>query len=89
MSQEYVLSLAREAVSVMLMVAAPVLILSLVVGLSVSIFQAATHIQEPTLTFVPKILAVFIGILVFGPWMMNLIVQFTVTLFSSMPSIIR
>ncbi|UNC91758.1 flagellar biosynthesis protein FliQ [Candidatus Contubernalis alkaliaceticus] len=89
MSQEFVMGLAREAISLMLLMAAPVLLLSLGVGLTVSIFQAATQIQEPTLTFVPKIMAVFIGLLVFGSWMLNLIIQFTVTLLGDMSNIIR
>ncbi len=89
MSQEFVLGLAREALSVMLLVAAPVLLLSLLVGLAVSIFQAATHIQEPTMTFVPKIVAVFTGLLIFGPWMLNLIVSFAGTLIGSMSQVIR
>ena len=73
----------------MLLMAAPVLLLSLGVGLTVSIFQATTQIQEPTLTFVPKIVAVFLGVLIFGSWMLNLIVQFTVSLFGDMSTIIR
>ncbi|MDO9573379.1 MAG: flagellar biosynthesis protein FliQ [Candidatus Contubernalis sp.] len=89
MSHEFVMGLAREAISLMLLMAAPVLLLSLGVGLTVSIFQATTQIQEPTLTFVPKIMAVFIGLLVFGSWMLNLIMQFTVSLLGDMSNIIR
>jgi len=89
MSQDFVVGLAREAVSVMLLIAAPVLLLSLLVGLAVSIFQAATQIQEPTMTFVPKIVAVFTGLLVFGPWMLNQMVNFTTNLISAMLTVIR
>jgi flagellar biosynthetic protein FliQ len=73
----------------MLLVAAPVLLLSLLVGLTISVFQAATHIQEPTMTFVPKIVAVFTGLLVFGPWMLNMVVNFAATLIGSMSDVIR
>jgi len=67
-----------------LYVSAPILSLSLIVGLAVSIFQATTQIQEPTLTFVPKIVAVFLGILVFGSWMLNLLIQFTNNIFANL-----
>lgn len=66
------------------MIAAPILILSLVVGLSISIFQATTQIQEQTLTFVPKVVAVFLGILIFGSWMLTLLVQFTNQVFAQL-----
>ena len=89
MSEEFVLSLARDAISIMLLMAAPVLLISLLVGLTVSIFQATTQIQEPTLTFVPKIVAVFLTVLIFGSWMLNLIVTFTTGVFSNMSLIIR
>ncbi len=84
MSEEFVLNLARESIIMVLLLAAPMLVLSLSVGLGVSIFQATTQIQEPTLTFVPKIVAVFLGVLIFGSWMLNLLVQFAVTLFQDM-----
>lgn len=86
MSHEFVLSLARDAILTTLYIAAPVLILSLLVGLGISIFQATTQIQEPTLTFVPKIIAVFLGVLVFGSWMLNLLIQFTGTIFNNIGS---
>ncbi len=89
MSEEFVLSLARDAIGVMLLVAAPVLLVSLLVGLTVSIFQATTQIQEPTLTFVPKIVAVFLTVLIFGSWMLNLVVNFTIGIFNNMSIIIR
>lgn len=78
------MAIARDAIWTTLMIAAPVLILSLTVGLGVSVFQATTQIQEPTLTFVPKIIAVFLGVLVFGSWMLNTLIQFTTTLFTQM-----
>lgn len=76
MTQDFVLSLARETVLITLLIAAPLLLASLVVGLSVSVFQATTQIQEPTLTFVPKIVAILLGMLVFGSWMLNRLLQF-------------
>ncbi|MBS4021278.1 MAG: flagellar biosynthesis protein FliQ [Dethiobacter sp.] len=89
MSEEFVLSLARDSLNTILLLAAPVLLVSLLVGLSVSIFQAATQIQEPTLTFVPKIVAVFLTILIFGSWMLNILINFTVGSLSNISVIIR
>ena len=66
-----VLDIAREAIYQIIINSAPVLIISLVVGLVVSIFQTVTSIQEQTLTFVPKIVAVFLGIMLFGSWILN------------------
>ena len=88
MSEEFVLNLARESIIMALMLASPMLVLSLAVGLGISIFQATTQVQEPTLTFVPKIVAVFLGVLVFGGWMLNLIVQFAINLFQEMGTFI-
>jgi len=88
-SEQFVLHLARQAILTMLLVAAPTLLVSLLVGLSVSIFQATTQIQEPTLTFVPKIIAVFLTLLIFGSWMMSMVLSFTIQLFQDMPFLIR
>lgn len=63
---------------------APMLVIALIVGLAVSIFQATTQIQEQTLAFVPKILAVFISILIFGPWIMTTLVEFTYNLLNNL-----
>ena len=70
-----------------LQISMPVLGVSLVVGLLVSIFQAVTQLQEPTLTFIPKILAVVVVIVVAGPWMMNTLLSFTIDLWAGIPSI--
>lgn len=86
MSHDFVLSLARDAIWTTLIVGGPILLLSLIVGLSVSVFQATTQIQEQTLTFVPKVVAVFLGILVFGGWMLTTLVQFTNQVFSQLGS---
>lgn len=86
MSQELVLAVAREAILATLYLSAPVLIVSLVVGLGVSVFQATTQIQEPTLTFVPKIVAVFLSLLVFGGWMLTMLIQLTISIFGHIGS---
>lgn len=81
MNQGILMDLAQNAIRVVLLVSAPVLGLSLIVGLAVSIFQATTQIQEQTLSFIPKILAVIISIAVFGNWMLTVMVEFTQNLF--------
>ena len=71
------LKLAQDAITTVIFTAAPMLVISLAVGLIVSVIQAVTQIQEATLAFVPKILAVFISLLIFGPWIIGLITEFT------------
>jgi flagellar biosynthetic protein FliQ len=88
MGQSVIIDVARDALYTIILVSLPTLGLALLVGLVVSIFQATTQIQEPTLTFVPKILAVLFSILVFGPWMLNIIVDFTARLFGNINSFI-
>lgn len=77
MSTEFIIGLAGQVVYLVLEVSAPMLILGLVVGLIVSIFQATTQIQEQTLAFIPKIVAVLLALLVFGPWIITKLVDFT------------
>jgi len=89
MSQETVIYLAREALSVTLLVAAPILGIGMLVGIVVSLLQAITQIQEQTLTFVPKIIAVMVAILIFGPWMLTVITEFTQNLFYEIPKFIN
>lgn len=84
MSSEYVLALAENAISTLLLVTGPLLIIALVVGLLVSIFQATTQIQEQTLAFVPKIIAVLVGLIFLGPWMLTTMVEFTASIFQSL-----
>ncbi|WP_217585596.1 flagellar biosynthesis protein FliQ [Lentibacillus saliphilus] len=81
MTNEFVLSLAERGIYTILLVVGPLLILALAVGLLVSIFQATTQIQEQTLAFIPKIVAVLIGLVFFGPWMLSHIVEFTTDLY--------
>jgi flagellar biosynthetic protein FliQ len=84
MSTDFIIGLASEAVFVVLKASAPMLILALVVGLIVSIFQATTQIQEQTLAFVPKIVAVFLSIIIFGPWILNTVIDFTYNLLNNL-----
>ncbi len=76
MTIDDIVQISSDALYTIVITAAPVLLVSLIVGLIVSIFQTVTSIQEQTLTFVPKILAIFISLLIFGHWMMNNMVQF-------------
>ncbi|OMF36796.1 EscS/YscS/HrcS family type III secretion system export apparatus protein [Paenibacillus sp. FSL H8-0548] len=84
MSTDFIIGLAGEAVFVVLKASAPMLVLALVVGLLVSIFQATTQIQEQTLAFVPKIVAVFVSIVIFGPWILNTVIDFTYNLLNNL-----
>ena len=86
MNEGVVLGLAREALWVALQVGGPILGISLVVGVVVSIIQAVTQVNEQTLTFVPKVIAVFAGLLLFGPWMMETMLGFSAGLFANMAS---
>ncbi len=89
MSYAAALALGREAIVVALLVCAPALLLGLVTGLVVSIFQAVTQIQEPTLAFIPKIVIVALAILLFGPFMLALLTDFTTRVFTGIPQFIR
>ncbi len=87
MSPESVLSLGHQALTVGLMLAAPLLGVALVVGLVVSIFQAATQINEATLSFIPKVLAVAAALVVAGPWMLALMLDYLRGVFASLPQL--
>lgn len=84
MSSDFVIRLAGEAIYTILKASLPMMLLALVVGLTVSILQATTQIQEQTLAFVPKIIAVFIAVLIFGQWILHTLVDFTYRLFSNL-----
>ncbi|WP_294145167.1 flagellar biosynthesis protein FliQ [uncultured Selenomonas sp.] len=88
MSGDLVIQLGQEALMVVLLVSAPMLGLGLVVGLAVSVFQATTSIQEQTLAFIPKIIAVFVAILIFGPWMLRIMVEYCRNVFINLPAYI-
>lgn len=83
MTTDAVVEIANKALYLIIKVSLPVLLVSLIVGLLISIFQAVTSIQEQTLTFVPKIICVFIALIVFGQWMLTSIVEFTTELWLS------
>ena len=82
MTEGQVLDIARQALYTIILCSAPLLIISLVVGLVVSIFQTVTSIQEQTLTFVPKIICVFLGMMIFGSWILTNLTEFINTLWS-------
>lgn len=82
-TQGEVLDIARDAIYTIIITSAPLLLVSLIVGLIVSIFQTVTSIQEQTLTFVPKILAVFAGMMLFGAWILDTLTEYVTNLWSS------
>ncbi|MBQ1941415.1 MAG: flagellar biosynthesis protein FliQ [Anaerovibrio sp.] len=88
MSGDLVIQMAQEALKMVLIISAPMLGLGLLVGLAVSVFQATTSIQEQTLAFIPKIVAVFVAILIFGPWMLRLMVEYFYNVFLNLPAYI-
>lgn len=89
MGIETVMAVGRSALEVTLILAAPVLLCGLVAGLVVSAFQAMTQINEITLTFIPKIVATALALVVFGPWMLSRLVSFTTLLFQNLPAHVR
>jgi len=89
MTPEFVVEFAKQAITLTIYLAMPMLGLGLAAGLIVSIFQAVTSIQEMTLTFVPKIIAVFLGLLFFAPWMLNEATVFTRNILENIPMYIR
>ena len=89
MTEEIVLNLGRDAIWTTVALAAPLLLASLVVGLIVSIFQAITQINEATLTFIPKMLAIVAVLVVLAPWMTQMITSYTTELFTSLPNYVR
>lgn len=88
MTPESVMTLGRDALEVTVMVSAPLLLTALVVGLLVSLFQAATQINEMTLSFIPKILAMFAALLIAGPWMLTVMTDYMHTLFANLPAFV-
>jgi len=89
MTPEFVVNFAQEAIKVTLLISMPMLLLGLIVGVVISIFQAVTQIQEMTLTFVPKILIVLIALLYFSSWMLEQLMHFTMTTINQIPYYIR
>ena len=89
MTEAYVLTLAQNAVMVMLTIAAPILLVSLLVGSLISLVQAATQINEVTLTFIPKIVAIGLVLALLGSWMLQNLIAFTTNLFNSLPNFVH
>lgn len=88
MSPDTVINLVQQGLEVTIMVSAPLLLTALVTGLLVSVFQAATQINEMTLSFIPKLLAIFAAMVLAGPWILNVMVDFTRRLFQSIPGLV-
>ncbi|KPU44702.1 flagellar biosynthetic protein FliQ [Oxobacter pfennigii] len=89
MTESFIVGVAKDALLSVITISGPILAISLGVGLLISIFQATTQIQEQTLTFVPKIIAVFISIIILGPWMLQTLVSFTQRMFDAIPLMVR
>lgn len=89
MSERDVLEIGRVTIMLALKLALPVLLFGLVAGVMVSIFQAVTQIQEFTLTFVPKLLAVILALALFGPWMLRMMTQFITTTYNTIPTVLH
>lgn len=89
MSLDYAVQVGREALLAVMLITAPMLGFGMLVGIIISIFQATTQIQEQTLVFIPKIVSVFVAIVVFGSSMLNILVDFTMTLFNNLPLMIK
>lgn len=83
-----VMEIGRQAIEVTLIIAAPILLTALIVGLIISIFQAATQINESTLQFVPKLVAMFVVLILLGPWMLQYLIDYIQRLFGSIPQLI-
>ena len=81
-TQSDIITIAKEAIYTIIIASSPLLLISLIIGLVISIFQTVTSIQEQTLTFVPKIVAVFLGLMLFGPWMMDILSNFMTRLWT-------
>ena len=88
MTPEMVIDVGREALLVMVLLSAPVLLTALGIGLAIGMVQAATQIQEMTLSFIPKLLGMFVALAVVGHWMLGLMVEYTVRLYDSIPGAI-
>ncbi len=84
LSEEFIISIAEKGVYTVLIIAGPLLLIALGIGLVVSIFQATTQIQEQTLAFIPKIVGVLVALIVFGPWMLSNMINFTSEILSNL-----
>ncbi|WP_306396735.1 flagellar biosynthesis protein FliQ [Telluria beijingensis] len=88
MTPESVMTMGRTAMEVTLMLSAPLLLVALIIGLVISIFQAATQINEATLSFIPKLVGVFVALVVAGPWMLTVMLDYMRQVFTGIPGLI-
>ncbi len=88
MTPQTVLTIGQNAIEMTLMVSAPLLIAALAIGLLISIFQAATQINEATLSFIPKLVAIFVVMVIAGPWMLQMLIDYIQRLYSNIPQLI-
>jgi flagellar biosynthetic protein FliQ len=88
MTPESVMTMGRTAMEITLMVSAPMLLVALIIGLIISIFQAATQINEATLSFIPKLVGVFVALVVAGPWMLSVMLDYMRQVFTGIPGLI-
>jgi flagellar biosynthetic protein FliQ len=88
MNSTAVIAMVREALELTLLISAPLLLTALAVGLIISVFQAATQINEQTLSFIPKLLGVFVAIVVSGPWILQMLIDYTQRLFAGIPGMV-
>jgi flagellar biosynthetic protein FliQ len=88
MTPESVMTMGRTAMEITLMVSAPLLLVALIIGLIISIFQAATQINEATLSFIPKLVGVFVALVVAGPWMLSVMLDYMRQVFTGIPGLI-
>lgn len=88
MTPDTVVAIVRQALEVAMLTAGPLLLASLVTGLLISIFQAATQINEMTLTFIPKLVVMFLVLVILGPWMLSIIVDYVIRLYGNIPALV-
>ena len=88
MTPESVMTMGKHAMEITLMIAAPLLLVALAIGLVVSIFQAATQINEQTLSFIPKLVGVFVALVVAGPWMLSVMLDYMREIFGGIPGMV-
>ena len=88
MTPESVMTMGRQAIEVTIMIAAPMLLVALAIGLIVSIFQAATQINETTLSFIPKLVGIFIALIIAGPWMLTVMLDYMRQMFTGIPGMV-
>lgn len=89
MDEAYLITLAQNAITVMLVIAGPILLISLLIGTIISLIQAATQVNEVTMTFIPKIIGIGLVLILLGSWMMQQILVFTTGIFNSLPNFVR